>query len=615
MEEIKYQGSIDLSVKNNSHTIAFEYIANIANGEKLNILEVGCSSGYFGGALKSAGHQVWGIEPNKASALVARQMLDFVYEGYVENFINDYPNQKFDVISFGDVLEHLSDPSEVLKQCHELLVEGGAVVASVPNVAHISVRAMLLEGNWEYAELGILDRTHLRFFTRKTIQDLFYNTNFVVAEISAVKLSAETTATLCKMDMNEKAVSYIEAFAEDDCKEDFQYVLLAVPAGSRKGCGSQVLLKKPSIKVLGVAADIKSSHAEVRMIVPLQAWAAECHGQVNFMSIQDCDEESIAWADIVVIQRHIDLNTIRVLGIATRLGKKIIYETDDYLLELPDHLSHHKAGLAGHFEHIDYVLPQVDCITATTKRLAKQFERFSRPIAIIPNCSINDNLNPVDGIQWKSGRATLIIASTDTVLVDFILPAISALINRIDIDVKVVVIGPPGDAFERAGIPFERVPNMPYLEFKKFIRTVDNPIGVIPLDDSLFSSCKTAIKYFDYSMAGIPVACSNVPPYSDVITSEVNGILCKNDTLSWTGGIERLVQSSNFRLKIANQARSFVESEYSAHIAVKNWDLLLNKVQLNGFSSYSPPIIASSISQKFATYQYLRAHMLNYESY
>jgi len=135
MSELKYQSIIDLSVKNNSHTMAFEYVDRFSNGQLLQVLEVGCSSGYFGSALRSAGHTVWGIEPNKDSATIASERLDFVFVGMVEDFMTAFPDKKFDVICFGDVLEHIACPNDVLKQCHSMLVEGGAIVASVPNVA------------------------------------------------------------------------------------------------------------------------------------------------------------------------------------------------------------------------------------------------------------------------------------------------------------------------------------------------------------------------------------------------------------------------------------------------------------------------------------------------
>ncbi len=199
MSQAKYQGIIDLSVKNNSHTMAYEYIEQFADGKLINVLDVGCSAGYFGSALKTAGHVVWGIEPNKASAALANEKLDYVFVGLVEDFITAYPDKKFDVISFGDVLEHIAYPEEVLNQCHQLIVEGGVIVVSVPNVAHIAVRSMLLEGRWEYTELGILDKTHLRFFTRDTIHELLNESQYTVIDINAVRVPAQMTANICNI--------------------------------------------------------------------------------------------------------------------------------------------------------------------------------------------------------------------------------------------------------------------------------------------------------------------------------------------------------------------------------------------------------------------------------
>lgn len=614
MSEIKYQGIIDLSVKNNAHTMAFEFVEKVADGRFLHILEVGCSTGYFGSALKAAGHTVWGIEPNQASASLASQNLDQVFVGLVEDFIKTYPDKKFDVITFGDVLEHIAEPSEVLNQCHSLLVEGGAIVASVPNVAHIAIRAMLLEGRWEYGDLGILDRTHLRFFTKQTIEELFYDSQFAVVEISGVKLAAEAAAGASKILLNPSAATCVENFASDDCKYDFQYVLLAVPAGTRQGCGSRLLLEKSPTRVLGLVHDYASSIVDVRLRLPLNAWASACNGEVKIKNLDECDEQNISWADIIIIQRVADIYSMKVLEQATRLGKKVIFEIDDLLIELPDFLSHHKIGLAGYSNALDNILPQVDCITVTTKRLAKQFEKFSRPIAVIPNFTESDSLERIDTNKWQAGQATLIVASSDAVMVDFILPAISAVISRKDISVKVVVIGPPGDAFEKAGINFDRVPNMSYSEFKVFIRTLHNPIGVIPLDDSLFSSCKSPIKYFDYSLAGIPVICSDVPPYSDVVKDGVTGMLVANDTASWITAIEQLVRSGSNRKEIAEQAFSYVKKEYGIVNAVRHWDLLFHKLQFRSFDR-SPPIVASPVRRKIALTKFLLSHLISYHSY
>jgi 2-polyprenyl-3-methyl-5-hydroxy-6-metoxy-1,4-benzoquinol methylase len=615
MSEIKYQVIIDLYVKNNSHTMAFEYIDRVANGQLLQVLEVGCSSGYFGSALKAAGHTVWGIEPDKASATIAGEKLDYVFVGLIEDFMTAFPDKKFDVISFGDVLEHIAYPNEMLDQCHHLLVEGGVIVASVPNVAHISVRAMLLEGRWEYSELGILDKTHLRFFTRKTIEELFVDSAYTVVDINAVKLSTELIANICKIPFNQLAVDCVESFAADDRQYDFQYVLLAVPANAKKGRGSQLLLEKPKTNVLALALNVEQSHFNVRLGDPLRAWAAIYGGDLVCKTFQDCDQQSIAWADVVVVQRHLDIQVMKVISVAAHLGKKVVFEIDDLMIDLPEFLSHHKVGLAGYAAALGSTLRQTNCVTVTTKRLGQQLERFSRPITVIPNCVSAGELQPIDPKYWANGVATIVVASTDTVLIDFILPAISELMKRKDISVKVLVIGPLGDAFDRAGVKCERVPNFTYDEFKKFIRTIENPIGVIPLDDSLFSSCKSPVKYFDYSLAGIPVICSDVPPYADVVKNGVNGLLVANNTTeNWVNAIEQLVQSVTKRKEITAQAISFVEKEYSIASAAKHWNTFLIKLNIGSFD-YNHPVLPTEFEKRIAQSKFLLTHLVRPASY
>lgn len=614
MDKIKYQGVINLEAKNNAHTMAYEFVEKAAQTRTLQILEVGCSTGYFGGALKSAGHTVWGIEPNRASAAIAAQSLDYVFPGIVEVFIKEHPDKKFDVIVFGDVLEHLADPSEVLDQCHNLLNEGGAIVASVPNVAHIAIRSMLLEGRWEYGDLGILDRTHLRFFTRQTIVELFESSKYAVIDINAVKLTAETAAEASKIKLNAETVAHVANFATDDCIHDFQYVLLAAPVGTRKGYGSSLMQEERPCRVLGVVQSRESSLVDVRLRLPLEAWAKACMGEVQIKCLQDCDEQSLLWADIIIIQRIAEPYVMWVIERAKQLNKKVIFEIDDLLIDLPEFLSHHKPGLAGYSEILDRILPQVDCITVTTKKLADALGKFSRPTVVIPNCAWDDALGVVDTHSWQNGRATLIVASSDAVLVDFVLPAIKAFVERKDIVVSVVVIGPPGDAFEKAGIKVSRVPNMPYMEFKKFIRTVDNPVGIIPLDDSLFSSCKSAIKYIDYSLAGIPVICSAVPPYSDVVVDGVTGLLVANETEKWMAAIEKLTNSVETRIQLSVHALAFAEQNFSFKNSAQHWDALFYKLKHGRFGA-GAPIIVSPIARKVSYVRFILSHLFRYESY
>lgn len=229
---MKYLAKIDLENKNNSHTLAYELVEKVSAGHSLKILEVGCSSGYLGAALKEAGHHVFGVEPSHEAAQAAANVLDNVFEGTVQDFFLQFSELKFDVVIYGDVLEHLANPKDILDLTREQLTSTGVVIASVPNVAHICIRAMLLEGRWDYAELGIMDRTHLRFFTKKTLIDLFSNSAYKIVDINSIKLSLDEFEAMFDTGIDRNIISHLQSFLKSDSLLDFQYVCLVTPVAT-----------------------------------------------------------------------------------------------------------------------------------------------------------------------------------------------------------------------------------------------------------------------------------------------------------------------------------------------------------------------------------------------
>jgi 2-polyprenyl-3-methyl-5-hydroxy-6-metoxy-1,4-benzoquinol methylase len=136
------------------------------------VLEVGCASGRLGEAVKRRNGECRyvGIEVFDSAASAAREKLDQVFLADVEKFEwSRLAGETFDCIVFADVLEHLYDPGEVLRSAVRLLVPGGSVVCSVPNAAHWFMVFGLMRGQLNYADSGILDRTHIRFFTDRSI--------------------------------------------------------------------------------------------------------------------------------------------------------------------------------------------------------------------------------------------------------------------------------------------------------------------------------------------------------------------------------------------------------------------------------------------------------------
>jgi 2-polyprenyl-3-methyl-5-hydroxy-6-metoxy-1,4-benzoquinol methylase len=152
------------------------------------VLDVGCGNGSFGALLKKE-HQctVWGIEPDKNSALEAEKVLDRSVNTIFSSSIPELAGKKFDVIFFNDVLEHLADPSEALSICKNLLKTGGHIIASIPNIRWYPVILSLLRyKDFKYLEAGVMDKTHLRFFTKKSMVRLFEESDYKVSQISGI---------------------------------------------------------------------------------------------------------------------------------------------------------------------------------------------------------------------------------------------------------------------------------------------------------------------------------------------------------------------------------------------------------------------------------------------
>ena len=152
-----------------------------------DIVDVGCGAGRLGAAIKIRQEaKVTGIEMDSAAAAAARTRLDLVVEGDLERIEWPFQPLSIDAAVCGDVLEHLRDPLALLRKIHSWLRPGGTLVVSLPNVRHHSVVRGLLEGNWTYEAAGLLDHTHLKFFTKREIEKLLSRAGFTHGPLHAV---------------------------------------------------------------------------------------------------------------------------------------------------------------------------------------------------------------------------------------------------------------------------------------------------------------------------------------------------------------------------------------------------------------------------------------------
>jgi SAM-dependent methyltransferase len=145
------------------------------------ILDVGCGRGTFSSYFKETrGAEVWGVELVAEAARAAEAVLDRAFCGEFGPR-SGLPAGYFDAVICNDVLEHMLEPAEALRYARSLLTPGGAIVASLPNFLFWhNVREVVWKGDWRYRDEGILDRTHLRFFTRKSMLRLFEESGFKV---------------------------------------------------------------------------------------------------------------------------------------------------------------------------------------------------------------------------------------------------------------------------------------------------------------------------------------------------------------------------------------------------------------------------------------------------
>ncbi len=234
----KYDIDVDLANRQGtSHALLVELV-----GANKRVLDVGCDTGYLGETLTAFGNTTSGFEVNEITAAQARSKLERVEVGDLErtDLVELFGRGAFDVVVFGDVLEHLRDPLPVLRQARPLLAPGGSVLISTPNIAHGDVRLALLSGRFRYNKLGILDETHTRFFTRDSLVEFLRDAGFILADLRRTR--AELFATEIDVVEAEYDAALVERLRADDEATTYQFVVRGVPDDATTLVSEQALL-------------------------------------------------------------------------------------------------------------------------------------------------------------------------------------------------------------------------------------------------------------------------------------------------------------------------------------------------------------------------------------
>jgi 2-polyprenyl-3-methyl-5-hydroxy-6-metoxy-1,4-benzoquinol methylase len=214
-------------VKADRHSSHSQIVKQCGEGKGLRLLDVGCARGHLSEVLASQGWRVTGIEYDAADAAVARDKGIDVMVGTAEDAMGTM-NEKFDVIVFADVLEHFVHPEDVLCQARALLAPGGRIVISIPNVAHLSVRLQLLLGSFTYTDRGILDRTHLHFYTKKTLKKMIVGAGLDTIYMGATPAPVEEVFPVLRKIAPFRMLLELNALIARTWKSAFAYQYIAV---------------------------------------------------------------------------------------------------------------------------------------------------------------------------------------------------------------------------------------------------------------------------------------------------------------------------------------------------------------------------------------------------
>lgn len=227
----KYEIEIDLDYENSSHT---QLLKNTPDGS--DVLELGCTTGFVTRYLKNKGCSVTGIEIDPEAARHAEKYCEKIIVADIDklDFKKDI-TKKYDVITFGDVLEHLKEPAKVLEYVKDLLKDGGFILASIPNIGFGYYRMEHLGGNFSYEERGILDKSHLRFFDKNQVFALFESAGCYVKSVFRVQKYITSTFLKDKLvelglDASDSAIGNLRELLDF---EVFQYFVKAYPASEK----------------------------------------------------------------------------------------------------------------------------------------------------------------------------------------------------------------------------------------------------------------------------------------------------------------------------------------------------------------------------------------------
>ena len=290
------------------------------------------------------------------------------------------------------------------------------------------------------------------------------------------------------------------------------------------------------------------------------------------------DLDLVREADVVIIHRFFPGTLQKLFELIEKCryyGKKIVYDLDDLLFDLP---RHHSDRLSFSFTEallpILYVIQEADFITTSTNFLKEQILKLNDNVIVLPNY-IDDELWEFKKVELnKKDKLIIGYFGTKTHINDLELIS-QALLEILDqflgrVLLKVYGFEPPLALRQHQSVLYDDEFNLNYLDFVKRFQSETIDIGIAPLSYNLFNRCKSPIKFLEYSISAIPGVYSNIEPYQEIAIDNDSAFLVSS-TQKWKNALQILIENEDLRLRLASSAQSTVRESWTLSKNIHTW--------------------------------------------
>ncbi len=319
-----------LAEPGSAHDLMLKFV-----GRDKRVLEFGCASGSMSRMLSLSGCRVTGVELNPAAAAEARHFCQEVIVADLDSRSLDdiLPETTFEAAVFGDVLEHLRDPQRVLDDTRPFIAAGGFVVLSIPNIAHGSVRLSLLAGKFDYKDAGLLDDSHVRFFTLSNVVDLCLRAGYRIESIERTRMPIFSQSPyLPNVDARDYDPATVERVSADPEAETFQFIVKAFPlddAAKREAIYAELArvrdeleqlrratgAERSDVRFASARAEIESARAQIdeqrAEIERLREESARVLGERSALEAAHEDAKHLLASNVSELRAHFDVELAR----------------------------------------------------------------------------------------------------------------------------------------------------------------------------------------------------------------------------------------------------------------------------------------------------------------